>query len=107
MDDPGTLNAGVFVVRSTTNDIDLKFLYQYLAAPFLMEYANNVANGGIIKHLNQNVLVDFPVKHPSDVREQHEIGEFFYKLNHLISLNERKRRKFAYLKQVYLSELFV
>lgn len=106
MDGPGTLNAGVFVIRSTTDDIDMKFLYQYLAAPFLMEYANNVATGGTIKHLNQNVLIDFPVKHPADVREQHEIGAFCCKLDHLITSHERKLQKLAHLKQAYLAEMF-
>ena len=32
-----------------------------LKAPFLMKYVTANATGGTIKHLNQSILVDFPI----------------------------------------------
>lgn len=87
---PATLNAGVFNVeiKDETN-VDNKYLFQYLKAPYLMDYVDKKATGGTIKHLNQNILVDFPVDMPSR-QEQRLIGEYFTNLDHLITLHQRE-----------------
>ena len=87
---PATLNAGVFNVQiKDTNNIDEKYLFQYLKAPFLMEYVDKKATGGTIKHLNQSILVDFPVISPQR-SEQILIGAFFQQLDNLITLHQCK-----------------
>lgn len=87
---PATLNAGVFNVEiRDENTTDEKYLFQFLKAPFLMDYVSKKATGGTIKHLNQNILVDFPVSMPS-LDEQKEIGQYFCRLDHLITLHQRK-----------------
>ena len=74
---PATLNAGVFNVEiRNTSIVDERYLFQYLKAPFLMDYVDKKATGGTIKHLNQNILVDFPVVMPKKT-EQVSIGNFF------------------------------
>ena len=90
---PATLNAGVFNVQiKDTNNIDEKYLFQYLKAPFLMEYVDKKATGGTIKHLNQSILVDFPVISPQR-SEQILIGAFFQQLDNLITLHQRKQKQ--------------
>lgn len=87
---PATLNAGVFNVEIKDKNIaDEKYLFQYLKAPFLMDYVSKKATGGTIKHLNQSILVDFPVAMPKK-EEQTKIGEYFTNLDHLITLHQRK-----------------
>ena len=87
---PATLNAGVFNVQiKDANSVDEKYLFQYLKAPFLMDYVDKKATGGTIKHLNQNILVDFPVILPQR-SEQILIGAFFQQLDNLITLHQRK-----------------
>ena len=87
---PATLNAGVFNVEiKDETEVNDKYLFQYLKAPFLMDYVNKKATGGTIKHLNQNILVDFPVFMPSKA-EQEEIGTYFEKLDNLITLHQRQ-----------------
>jgi len=88
LDKPATLNAGVFNVVITDKNFDNKYLYQYLKAPFLMDYVGKKATGGTIKHLNQNILVDFPIIHPS-LTEQQKIGSYFTTLDRLITLHQR------------------
>ena len=74
---PATLNAGVFNVEIIDKNMtDEKYLFQYLKAPFLMDYVGQRATGGTIKHLNQNILVDFPVAMPAKA-EQEYIGRYF------------------------------
>jgi type I restriction enzyme S subunit len=105
LDKPATLNAGVFNVRTTTEDVDSKYLFQYLKAPFLMDYVDSKATGGTIKHLNQNILVDFPVKLPK-VDEQRAIGEYFQYLDNLITLHQRKLSKLKTIKKAMLEKMF-
>lgn len=89
---PATLNAGVFNVEiKDETEVDNKYLFQYLKAPFLMNYVNKKATGGTIKHLNQNILIDFPVLMPSKA-EQEKIGVYFERLDYLITLHQRKCR---------------
>ena len=92
LDKPATLNAGVFnVVIRNEEIVDNGYLYQYLKAPFLLNYVAQTATGGTIKHLNQNILVDFPVSMPSK-GEQELIGDAFLRLDNLITLHQREPR---------------
>lgn len=102
---PATLNAGVFNVENQ-DDVDGRYLFQYLKAPFLMDYVSLKATGGTIKHLNQNILVDFPVKLPSK-SEQQTIGSYFSHLDSLISLQQRKLEKLKNIKKSLLEKMFV
>ena len=103
---PATLNAGVFnVALRDENAVDGKYLFQYLRAPYLMDYVSKKATGGTIKHLNQNILVDFPVVLPI-YEEQAKIGEFFFNLDNLITLHQRKLLKLKNIKKAMLEKMF-
>ena len=102
---PATLNAGVFNVELLTENTDRKYLFQYLKAPFLMAYVAQKATGGTIKHLNQNILVDFPVIGPTKP-EQKKIGTFFSNLDNLITLHQRKLDKLSNVKKALLEKMF-
>ena len=84
---PATLNAGVFNVKNNKILSDNKYVFQYLKAPFLMNYVLQNATGGTIKHLNQNILVDFIVKMPN-IDEQRKIGELLDCIDNLITLHQ-------------------
>lgn len=96
---PATLNAGVFNVVIKADDIDGTYLYHYIDGPFLMDYVSKRATGGTIKHLNQSILVDFPVVLPS-YEEQKKIGETLQGLDSLITLHQRKIKYI--LKEVFI-----
>ena len=103
---PATLNAGVFNVEiKDETKVDNKYLFQYLKAPFLMDYVDKKATGGTIKHLNQNILVDFPVVMPSKA-EQEAIGVYFQRLDNLITLHQRKYDKLTNVKKSMLEKMF-
>lgn len=104
---PATLNAGVFNVEiKDETEVDNKYLFQYLKAPFLMDYVNKKATGGTIKHLNQNILVDFPVLMSSKA-EQEAIGIYFEHLDNLITLHQREVEKLKNIKKSCLEKMFV
>lgn len=104
---PATLNAGVFNVEiKDETKVDNKYLFQYLKAPFLMDYVDKKATGGTIKHLNQNILIDFPVVMPSKA-EQEAIGVYFEQLDNIITLHQRELEKLKNLKKACLEKMFV
>ena len=104
---PATLNAGVFNVEiKNKNETDGRYLFQFLKAPFLMDYVAQKATGGTIKHLNQNILVDFPISSPSK-EEQTKIGEYFSSIDHLITLHQSKCKNLKNLKKYMLRNMFI
>ena len=64
-----------------------------------------MATGGTIKHLNQNILVDFMVSMPQSM-EQKKIGELFQILDHLITLHQSKLEKLQKIKKSMLESMF-
>lgn len=102
---PATLNAGVFNVKTKGNDVDNKYLFQYLKAPFLMKYVDEKSTGGTIKHLNQSILVNFPVVLPG-VEEQRKIGEFLSHIDSILTLHQRKYEKLLNIKKSMLEKMF-
>lgn len=105
LDKPATLNAGVFNVVCKNNDIDSRFLFQYLKSPLLMEYVNSTATGGTIKHLNQNILVNFPVYFP-ELKEQIFLGSYFKYLDSLIQSTTKKIESLKQVKAASLQSMF-
>jgi len=102
---PATLNAGVFNIEIINNLADNLYLFQYLSAPFLMNYVKDRATGGTIKHLNQNIIVDFPVNIPS-LSEQTKIGNLFQHLDKIIQHQNKIQSLFKQIKNFYLQKMF-
>ena len=103
---PATLNAGVFNVRVKDNTLlSYKYLYHYLKAPFLMKYVTANATGGTIKHLNQSILVDFPIP-IAEKHEQDKITKLLDSLESIITLHQRKLEHLNLKKKALLQKLF-
>ena len=104
---PATLNAGVFNVRVKDDAVlSYKYLYHYLKAPFLMKYVTANATGGTIKHLNQSILVDFPIP-ITEKQEQDRIAKLLDSLESIITLHQRKLEHLQIQKKSLLQKLFV
>ena len=103
---PATLNAGVFNIEIRNGkNVDSKYLFHFLKAPFLMDYVDKKATGGTIKHLNQNILIDFPVAMPN-LDEQRKIGLYLHSFDNLITLHQRKYDKLVNVKKAMLEKMF-
>ena len=105
LDKPGTLNAGVFIVRPIKKSIYKQYLFQYLATPFLLKYAKSHSTGGTIQHLNQGIIKNFPVALPS-TEEQLVISKFLKSISKTITLHEEKQRQLEQLKKALLQKMF-
>lgn len=102
---PATLNAGVFVLTGLSNEVNNRFLYQYLCTEKLMKYAEKTSTGGTIQHLNQGVLVNFPIPIPP-LKEQKRIAQSLFDMDTLIAKSEQAIKKYRALKQTCLQHMF-
>ena len=102
---PATLNAGVFNVVKTNAELDNIFLFEYLKSPLLLRYVSNNATGGTIKHLNQGILVNFPVRFP-DLHQQRQLGRFFYSFDEIIISTTSQLSSLKQLKSACLISMF-
>ncbi len=85
MTKPATLNAGVYRIRTKRNDIESEYLYQYLSAPFLLNFASKQSSGGTIKHLNQSQIVNFKIPFTA-LDEQKKISSLLLNIDTKIRL---------------------
>ncbi|MBD5790641.1 restriction endonuclease subunit S [Ligilactobacillus salivarius] len=103
---PATLNAGVFNIKVVDKTVVYpQYLFQYLKAPFLLKFASEQSTGGTIKHLNQGVLVKFPIPLPS-IGEQEKIVKFLNHVDSLIALHQRKLEHLQEQKKGLLQKMF-
>ena len=105
LDKKATLNAGVFVLNNISKDVDRMYLYHYLRSPYLLNFINSQSTGGTILHLNQSVLLNFPVQLP-EFHIQKKIAEFFTALDEKIRIHEQKLTKLISAKDSILLKLF-
>lgn len=103
---PATLNAGVFNVIVRDPQTDEKYLFHLLKSPSLMNYATIKSTGGTIKHLNQNVLVKFPVVLPKDIQEQKHISDILSTCDTVIQNTQKTIDKYKAIKQGMMQDLF-
>lgn len=107
---PATLNAGVYNIRSLDNhELINKYLFHYLSSPLLKKFAYEKSTNGPIRHLNQEILVNFNVKFPCP-EEQQKIADFLSDIDNQIenyqqSLDNLESQKKELLRQVFSQEL--
>lgn len=61
--------------------------------------------GGSRAKLNADTMMKLPIKLPG-FKEQQELGKYFYKLDNLIALHQRKLNKLKKMKSACLTEMF-
>ncbi|SIN90058.1 restriction endonuclease subunit S [Fibrobacter sp. UWB11] len=103
---PATLNAGVFNVVVKDEQTEKKYLFHLLKSPALMNYATIKSTGGTIKHLNQNVLIKFPVISPKDIEEQKHIADILSTCDTVIQNTQKTIDKHKAIKQGMMLDLF-
>ena len=70
-----------------------------------MKYVTANATGGTIKHLNQSILVDFPIP-ITEKQEQDRIAKLLDSLESIITLHQRKLDNLKLKKKALLQKLF-
>ncbi|KWZ80746.1 restriction endonuclease subunit S [Heyndrickxia faecalis] len=96
------VNNHAHVLQARSEIADNKFLMNALKQTNIEPY---LVGGGRAK-LNADVMMKISLRVP-ELAEQKKIGSFFERLDHLITLHQRKLEKLQNLKKSYLNEMFV
>ena len=104
--------SGVYVNNQRTERIEIdldkynpKFLYEMLNAPSIRAKIMKQAQGNTQIYVNWNAIALIEYMIPSRF-EQEKVGEYFYFLDNLITLHQRKLEKLQSIKNSMLEKLF-
>ena len=102
---PGTLNSGVFVIRSTDEGIDQPYLAWVFLSKWFDEFIDRLVAGSTIVHLYQKDIVGFSFPVPPTLAEQKAIAKVLGDMDEEIAALEAELAKTRQLKQGMMQEL--
>ena len=82
-----------------------EFIYQRLVKMDLCDYWKKLAAGSTFESINSDIIFNAEIAMPSG-KEQKKIGSIFNKLDHLISLHQRKLEMLKKVKKSMLEKMF-
>lgn len=102
---PGTLNSGVFVIRSKDKSISQRYLAKVFVSKYFDDFIDSIVAGSTIVHLYQKDIVKFDFMVPPTIEEQEQICDFLEGVDNEIIDLESKRDKYASIKQGMMQDL--
>lgn len=93
----------ILIFDKYAKNVDKKFWAYIIKEKF--EDEAKKAPGGTIKTITKEALSNFELKMPS-YEEQQKIGTYFYHIDHLITLQQRKCDKLKDIKKAMLQKMF-
>ncbi len=91
----------------TSDDIDLKFIHQMMLSEKTTSDLQSISSGtsNSQKRVTPSDLQKYVISYPVNQEEQHKIGEYFSNIDSLITLHQRKLKKYKDIKQGMMEEL--
>ena len=106
LDKPATLNSHLFVLRDMSGKLDNHFLLHILNSHMFNHFVKSTKTGSTLTGLPQKTFVEFAFLCPK-YEEQKLLSNYFDRLDHLITLHQRKCEKLKELKKFMLQNMFV
>ncbi|MED4934733.1 restriction endonuclease subunit S [Heyndrickxia coagulans] len=100
----GATNQGFQSIVPHKDELDSYFIYS--RSHELKHYGETNGAGSTFVEISGKQMAKMPMLIPA-LEEQKKIGSFFERLDHLITLQQRKLEKLQNLKKAYLNEMFV
>lgn len=101
----GCIHDGWLLIRDTNNSYDLKFLCVLLGSDQMFNQYKAFAAGSTVNNLNKELVGNTLVSVPT-LEEQVKLGEYFSRIDHLITLHQRKCEETKKLKKYMLQKMF-
>ena len=101
----GTLNSGVFVIRTRDKEIEQLYMAWVFLSKWFDDFINRLVAGSTIVHLYQKDIVGFEFPVPPTIAEQKAIAEVLSDMDAEISELEAQKAKFESIKQGMMQEL--
>ena len=105
LDKPATLNSHLFVLRDMSGKLDNHFLLHILNSHMFNHFVKSTKTGSTLTGLPQKTFVEFAFSCPK-YEEQKLLSNYFDRLDHLITLHQRKRDETKQLKKFMLQKMF-
>ena len=102
----GCIHDGWLLIRDEEKRYDLKFLCQMLGTEHMLAQYRAMAAGSTVNNLNKELVGNTEVKVPS-IAEQAKIGEYFSKVDDLITLHQQKCDELRNAKKFMLQNMFI
>ena len=102
----GCIHDGWLLIRDSNNEFDLMYLCYMLGTDTMLYQYKAMAAGSTVNNLNKELVGNTYVKYPS-MLEQEQIGSFFSKLDHLITLHQSKCDNLKEVKKYILQNMFI
>lgn len=81
------------------------FVYEFFLSPSFRSYLGSISHVGTIAHYTITQLSETPISLPS-VEEQDKLGKYFQRIDHLITLHQRKCDELREVKKFMLQNMF-
>lgn len=101
----GTLNSGIFVVRSHSEELDQSYLSKIFKSFIFDAFLDSLVAGSTINHLYQKDFVHFNFPVPPTISEQTAIANILSDCDSEIVALEEKRDKYKEIKQGMMQQL--
>lgn len=85
----GCIHDGWLLIRDEKKLFNLEYLLELLSSDRMLEQYKSLAAGGVVNNLNSQLVQSVNITYPQ-LEEQALIGNFFVKLDNLITLHQRK-----------------
>lgn len=101
----GCIHDGWLLIRNTYNFFDLPLLCHLLGTPQMLNQYRSLAAGSTVNNLNKELVGNTVVTIPN-IDEQRVLGQYFNRLDNLITLHQRKLERLKNVKKSMLDKMF-
>jgi type I restriction enzyme S subunit len=101
----GCIHDGWLAIRDTQKNFDLKFLCILLGTDNMLSQYKAMAAGSTVNNLNKELVGGTTVSYPA-LDEQIKLGDYFAKLDNLITLHQRECERLQIVKKSMLENMF-
>lgn len=102
---PGTLNSGVFVIRTKEKKITQRYLAKVFISKYFDDFIDSIVAGSTIIHLYQKDIVKFDFYVPPTTDEQDAICDIIEDMDNEIRSLSKKLEKYTMLKDGMMQQL--
>ena len=97
----------IVIIRPDFKKCNYRFLTDYINSPRCQKHIKSLSAGSTQAVINTSEIEKLEVLLPKSINEQDKIAQYFYSLNHLITLHQHKCDELQKLKKFMLQNMFV
>lgn len=102
---PGTLNSGVFVIRSKDKQVSQRYLAKVFVSKYFDDFIDSIVAGSTIVHLYQKDIVNFSFWVPPTIEEQDRIADVLESIDNLVVRLDEAIAKKRQIKEGLMQQL--